>query len=532
MKIQAGNLRNKIEVQRKKWTFGLFGLVFLGLYWWLGFDGITFSDDVYYMLAGKEFWMGDFQVNEHHFSSRWGAYIPAGLMGLIFGFSPQAMSLVSLLSYGISLILLLKILPKGHSPFILSIWFITQVYFLHFLTKVYPDSLLVVCVALTFFAAIRRKEQPILGGILMSLALFIGFISKETIVFLFPFPFLLLYVDQKSNKLVWRFYLSLVVTGLIFLSLYLSYFWLAFGDPFYRISSINAGHYISEFTYADKGLGAIVERLTITPFLTFVERNYWPWLVFALPGLVRSLNSKNEKGFEVGLGFLLLLIGFWFMSSTLDFYNPIYLNPRHLIILIPALAYLISLGWESWVFSRKWKQALTTLLLMGIGLALFQNDLKNTAFLLAFIPVIWIQKIKIQTIFLGGLLILPTLFSVYYQKQVKDYSYFINTFNESIQSIDKEEIILVNNFVYFSRNMLFPDENQTQNWVAIEKLDSLKSIAPKQLKVMIYDYYLHAYPKESEDVKELEKWLQSDYQLTGRIDRKPVEIREYSKRSD
>ncbi|SDD69074.1 4-amino-4-deoxy-L-arabinose transferase [Algoriphagus faecimaris] len=524
-----GSLGEENKGNREALTFGLFGLVFLGLYWWLGFDGITFSDDVYYMLAGKEFWTGDFQVNDHHFSSRWGAYIPAGLMGLIFGFSPQSMSLVSLLSYGLSLLLLLKILPKGNSPFILCIWFVTQVYFLHFLTKVYPDSLLVVCVSLTLFAAVIRKDQPLASGVLMSLALFFGFISKETIIFLFPLPFLLFYVDQRSKMGNWGFYRSLLLTGLALSALYLGYFWLNFGDPLYRISSINAGHYISEFTYADKGLGAILERLTITPFLTFVERNYWPWLIFALPGLVWSLKSKSGKGFEIALGFLLLLLGFWFMSSTLDFYNPIYLNPRHLIILIPPLAYLISLGWNFWNSSNSWKLVLTAALIFGLGIAGFQQDFKNAGFLLAFIPVIWLRKISLQYLLLALLLVLPGLFSVYYQKQTKGYDQFISTFTESIQTAEKEEIILVNNFVYFSKDILFPQKNQTQNWVSIEKIDSLRGYPPQQLKVMIYNYYLHAYPKEAEDVRALEKWLETEYQFTDSKKEGLVEISTYSK---
>ncbi|WP_297338174.1 hypothetical protein [Algoriphagus sp.] len=513
--------------QQKSWTFGLLGLAFLGLYWWLGFDGITFSDDVYYMLAGKEFWTGDFQVNAHHFSSRWGAYIPAGLMGLIFGFSPQAMSLVSLLSYGISLILLLKILPKGQSPLILTCWFVTQVYFLHFLTKVYPDSLLVACISLALFSVSKRINHSPWNGVLLSLALFLGFVTKETIVFLFPLPFLLFYFDLKSKKINWGFYQSLALSGIVLFTLYLSYFWLTFGDPFYRISSINAGHYISEFTYADKGWKAIMERLTITPFLTFVERNYWPWLVFALPGLIRCLKSKDQEGFEIGLGFLLLMLGFWLMSSTLDFYNPIYLNPRHLIILIPTLAYLISMGWNFWTVSTRWKQALTLALLFGLGVSLFQQDFKNAGFLAAFIPIVWIKKSTFQNPILVILLGLPTLISISYQKETKEYDSFISTFNKSVQSTEKETIILVNNFVYFSKDILFPQKNQTHNWVAIEKVDSLRNVGPGKLKVMLYSYYRHAYPKEEKDVVALEKWLENDFILIDSVQKGKVTIRSF-----
>jgi hypothetical protein len=161
---------------------------------------------------------------------------------------------------------------------------------------------------------------------------------------------------------------------------YLAYFWIAFGDPLYRVSSINAGHYISEFTYADKGFWVILKRLTILPFQAFVERAYWPWLVFALPGLVFGLKDKASRSFSFAIASICLMLGFWFMSSTLAFYNPIYLNPRHLIILVPILAYLIASGWEKWQNSKAWQARIIGLLLLGVVIALLIQDWKMAAF--------------------------------------------------------------------------------------------------------------------------------------------------------
>lgn len=68
------------------------GFSFLLVYWIFGFDGITFSDDVYYLLAGQKFWKGTMEVNAYLFSTRWGAYIPSGLIGFLFGFGPHRIS--------------------------------------------------------------------------------------------------------------------------------------------------------------------------------------------------------------------------------------------------------------------------------------------------------------------------------------------------------------------------------------------------------------------------------------------------------
>src|SRR5690606_20965075 len=131
----------------------------------------------------------------------------------------------------------------------------------------------------------------------------------------------LLYFDWKKKDINRTFYLAALSTGIILSAAYLSYFWVKFGYPLHRVSSINAGHYISEFTYADKGLWSILRRLTVLPIITFVERSYWAWIVFALPGIVLGLKSKQTPALEVTLACICLLIGFWFMTSTLDFYN-------------------------------------------------------------------------------------------------------------------------------------------------------------------------------------------------------------------
>src|SRR5690606_28316447 len=153
----------------------LAGVLFLFCYWLVAFDGITFSDDVYYLLAGSRFWQGTMEADSYHFSTRWGAYVPSGMIGMIVGFDAHRISLISLLAYIGALAMMVKVLPKESNPWILVIWFSTQVYFLHFLTKVYPDSLLVFWTALVPFSAVYRRERPILAALGVISRLFFGF---------------------------------------------------------------------------------------------------------------------------------------------------------------------------------------------------------------------------------------------------------------------------------------------------------------------------------------------------------------------
>ncbi|GAA0880200.1 hypothetical protein GCM10009119_31700 [Algoriphagus jejuensis] len=502
-----------INKSPKKSAF-LAGAIFLLGYWLIGFDGITFSDDVYYLLAGRDFWNGTMEFNSYHFSTRWGAYVPSGLMGILLGSDPHRVSFISLLAYIGTLAMLVKILPKQYSPWVLVIWFSTQVYFLHFLTKVYPDSLLVFWTALVPFSAVFRKKHPLSASLGVIAGLFFGFLTKETIVFLAPFPVLLFLLDWKNKQLNRRFYLSLLGLGLLFGSAYMAYFWVEFGHPLYRFQSIQEGHYISEFTYADKSVWVMVKRLSLFPILTFVERSYWLWIVFAIPALVRLRKNPRSPEVEFGLAFLSLLCCFWFMSTNFQFYNPLYLNPRHLIILIPVLAFLISLGWQEWQSNPRLRWWLIVLIQFGVVISLVQLDWKMAGFQTLVGGVLIWKNLPMNKWILGAVLLVPALASIYYQGQVKAYPEFINSLRKEVKNTGNQPPILTNNFVHFSREVLFPNDPKAQELLLpIEKLDSLAPILPLEFRVYLYDYYRHAYPKEQEDIDRLEIFLQNHCRL-------------------
>jgi hypothetical protein len=515
-------------LSKAKFSAFAVGFLFLLNYWFFGFDGITFSDDVYYLLAGKNFWEGSMEVNDYHFSSRWGAYVPSGLIGYLLGFDPHRISLITLLSYSASLFILIKILPKSAPAWVLVLWFCTQVYFLHFLTKVYPDSLLVLWTCLVPVAATYRKSKPILAGIALIMSLFIGFLTKETIVLLAPLPILLFYFDWKSKSLNVPFYISLVLTGIAVGAIYLGYFWINFGDPLHRISSINAGHYISEFTYADKGFWSILRRLTILPIITFVERSYWAWIVFAIPGIAAGLKSEKTPAFEFSLAFLCLLIGFWFMTSTLDFYNPIYLNPRHLIILIPILSLLIALGWQEWKNSGKWKLYLIALLLLGTAISLFQMDLKMVAFNLALAMGVRFANLKYYPVFILLILLAPALIAIPYQQKLKQYDILIDALHTESQITDSKEPIYTHSFLDFSKEVLLSEDKSGQQLIIpLYKFPEDQALFPERLKLLIYNYYTHAYPEEQADVDAISDWLYQYYDLIETRESGNIRVSEY-----
>lgn len=513
-------------VQRNQ--ISCYAVFFLMTYWLVAFDGITFSDDVYYLFAGESFWQGTMESSDYHFSTRWGAYIPSGLIGFIFGNDPHTVSAISLISYLGTYLLLLRITKGTNALIALGIWFCTQVYFLHFLTKVYPDSVLVFWVCLVPFTAIYRHKHGFLAGLILVIALFVGFLTKETIIFLAPFPLLLGFFDYKSKRLSWRFYGAILITGIVLGVGYLSYFWIAFGDPLYRVSSINAGHYISEFTYADKGFWAIVRRITILPFQTFVERAYWPWLVFALPGFVFGLRNKASKSFSFSLAVICLILGFWFMSSTLAFYNPIYLNPRHLIILTPILSYLIASGWGNWQKSKAWQIRIIGLLVLGAVIALLSQDWKMAAFNGLLTLPIFLKNQKVRLLVLGLFLLIPAVYSIHHQRNLKQYQILIDTLSNQTQLTKDKIPIYTHSFIDFSKKVLIPNDSLAQELlIPLYQFPKVEDEFPLKMKVLIYDYYRHAYPDEQVDIDEISIWLSKNYTRIRTIENGNIQVSEY-----
>lgn len=503
--------------------------LFLVAYWGWGYDGITFSDDVFYLVTGQAFWEGNEVVNDYHFSSRIGSYVFSGFLTYLFGFSDRVGSIASLLAYLGILILTVRILDQKSRlwaiPFLL-----TQVYFLHFLTKVYPDSLLAFWVILIPIAAISRHSHPYTSALLLTLSLLVGFMTKETMVFLFPFPFLLFYLDCKSKQFG-SFHLVFISFAILFTGLYLGYYWWAFGDPLYRIQSVHEGHYISEYTFFDKDWKAMLWRVSFSPLVTFVERGYWLWVVLAMPAVVKGLKSYHRVTSEFGLALVCMLVGFWWMSTSLEYYNPLYLNPRHLIIIVPISAVLIGMGAKFWLEDSKTRNLMVLIILIGALIGILIGDWKQTAFLSLFGLILWSYTLVrpfLVNIALMVMLLLPAIYSAHYQQQLKGFTSFTKVLQNEV---NQGEVVAVNNFVAFSKEVLLPyQETQQALLFPIERLDAFEELAPVEFTLLIYAYHTHAYPKEIPDVEEfLELIAEMGYVMISEKEDKWLKVRRYGK---
>lgn len=490
----------------------LIGLLFLVIYWILGYDGITFSDEVTYLQLGHQLWSKESFISDYHFTSRWGAFLFSGFFTFLLGFSDRYASLATLAFYLVTLYVVWRISPPPFRKWAV-LFFVGNVYLLHFLTKVYPDGFLILWITLIPAVAVYRSERPFAVACVMAGAFFIGFCTKETIVFLAPYPLFLFLSDFRSNKAL-NFYCYFGAISLILAVFYLGYYQWQFGDWLYRFKSVNEGHYISEYTYHDKGIESILKRITYLPILTFIDRTYWLWWVMAIPGIYYGIKRKENIAFEFGCSALCLLLGFWLMTSTLEFYNPVYLNPRHLIILIAPLAVCIAVGTKYWLHSLQWKMALALLLILGGGYGLGFGDWKMGLFYVLFAGLIFLKKEKIRFTATAFGLILPVLFSVYYQYQLKNYPRFIQAFRTTALQATDTSPLLTHDFIYLSREVLLQNPQDQTNMTPLTDIANMIKNPPDTLTLFVYQYYRHAYPAEQEYLDEARKWIEENYDLT------------------
>ena len=494
--------------KNSKSIYFLTGSLFLIGYWIFGYDGITFSDDVYYMQFGRDFWKGLELRDSSHFTERWGAFLFSGLFTHLFGYTDRWASVPSLISYLVSFYLLLHLKNENSYRFWLTLFFCTQVYFLHFLPKVYPDSILVLWVILVPFTAVYRQKYPFWMGMTMAATFMIGFATKETMVLLLPFPFLIFFFDWKNGNNL-SFYKWFGAWSILILGIYFFINFIKYQNAFFHIDAIHSNYYTWEFSYHDKGWDPIFKRITHEPILVFVLRSFWIWIVFSISGMVIGISTKEKIVFEFAMAALCLIFGFWFMSSSLEFYNPIYMNPRHLIILVGPLSVLVAMSAKDWINKPHWKIRISVLIALGIFVGFILKDLKMAAYItgmgLLFIFFSDHQLFKPAFVLL---MIFPVVASIYFQIETKNYPHFKEQFNQYVSSTDTQTPIITNNFVYSSREILLSDAPALpKNLCQVGDWEKIMSQNPGVFKLFVYKYYQHAYPEEQEFLTSFDSWL-------------------------
>ncbi|GGF29667.1 hypothetical protein GCM10011339_17350 [Echinicola rosea] len=103
------------------------------------------------------------------------------------------------------------------------------------------------------------------------------------------------------------------------------------------------------------------------------------------------------------------------------------------------------------------------------------------------------------------LLLFPVLASTAYQKELKNYDHFKSIFHKTLSSCEADAPLISHDFVVRSGEVLVGEYDRHLPLYSIQELTKKSATdgLPQKFTILIYSYYLHAYPEEGAFIKEV-----------------------------
>lgn len=320
-------------------------LVLLTLSHLLGYSGHFGFDDMHYANLAKELKEGHFDPNDH-FSYRLLLLTFTAISYSILGINDLASSLPSML-FSASCLWVVYLLLRKQSSISVAIGLALTLgseWYLFYSDKLMPDLAVTMGACFAYLAVYRQyylqTTNTTKNGLLLALALFLGFNSKGTILLLLPW-LLFIFINDLRLKRNQKFWLTAAGSGLLLLILYFGSLWYLFDDAFIRFKALETNSYLNRCSYGSQSLKILVERLTSGFWgMSYREGLLFPFLLLA-PYFVSFrgnwLNLKKPLQF-FSLSAIILLLSACFMSISLKTYNPMCLDIRHYLFVFPMVA--------------------------------------------------------------------------------------------------------------------------------------------------------------------------------------------------
>lgn len=332
---------------------------------------------------------GKFPI-ENHFAYRFALVLPTSLSYLLLGVNDLASSIPPLLA-AIGILYFVSLFLRNESKWVLFLALSICTFspwFLRYSTMLMPD----IYVCLGFVSALyflwKAQEESVhqkTAALGFCLSLFFGFLAKGTIVLILPTLLLILLINVFQRKNV-TFWIWSGIFGIGLLAMYFFGIYLLSNDPFMRFKVIGENTYLNRCSYAAQNSSILLKRISID-FLKMIQRDHlllnYLFLGFTLLYLLwkQKFEVKKNSHFTILAGVTLLLSAN-FMSISLEAYNPMCLDIRHYLYLIPIGSISLALLLLNTEFQKlKWG----LLLVPPLGL-LISYQLGNPDFFILTLP--------------------------------------------------------------------------------------------------------------------------------------------------
>lgn len=471
------------------------------LYHLFGYTGHFGFDDIHYAELANSLLNGSIDFGDHY-AYRFPVVLFTALSYLFFGISDFASSLPAMaITIAILIIVFNTLRAHGPKTIIIGLSLTTfSNWFLFYSDKLMPD----IYVALSVLAALSilhrykfksKKNKAAPFALLFTFALLFGFMSKGTITLMLPLLVFLLITDiiQKRDLKFWAYSL---ISGLVFLALYLMIIRVLTGNVMERFDAIADNSYLNRCSYDQQSLNILLKRI----FFGFFELSIFQALatgfifVFAILFQRKGLRFFSfDDSFSFFLvSSIILFLSSNFMSISANSYSPMCLDPRHYLFLVPVASIPASRIIAGFLTSKQHGLQIIIALLCISAISFF---LEGQTFILLYLPLLGLFALyyftrnsqELQYLFIAlfsVILLMIPLDMVRHAQKVK-YRVQRDIVREHVLDSNSACIIVTNEvqkrlLCYYSGF----DEDQSSRFLSYEEFEDHKTGAEERLLLL------------------------------------------------
>jgi len=328
-------------------------IVFLFLHHVYGYFGHYGYDDIMgYAYYAKKWADGQlFYLNDDFFSYRWGFISLTAFFYALFGMGDMVSAIAPTLICLATVLLIFKV-TDSFRPEVGAIAagiYIVDNWTLFYADKIMPDTT-VAFWAFASFAVIHQvkfKDWSMLkSGFLLAACLLMGYMTKQTILLLLPaFGGLFLWHMYKGKQRL--FWISTTVSSILLGIAYLGFIYYLTGDPLMRFRVAEAGHAanlgrsFAFCNYAAQSVWVVLDRISLGFVKMLLSSGLMLSVSLAIAAIIVVHRSRVEQGEEIkywGYVLILALLSANFMTTSYKAYQPMCLDVRHFLFLVPIAA--------------------------------------------------------------------------------------------------------------------------------------------------------------------------------------------------
>jgi hypothetical protein len=183
-----------------------------------------------------------------------------------------------------------------------------------------------------------RRMPATVAGIFAAASLFLAFNSKGTLILIAPLFLVYLLFDLSVKR--WSFWRTFIPGSVVLLGLYFLASAIVVGTPLARFQAIEGTHYLNPCSYDVLPFDVLVDRLTWGFYGLLKASGLLVHAVFALSALLLyAIKPHADRAMLVYPATVLgCLLSINFMTISLVSYNPVCLDPRHILLFSPIVS--------------------------------------------------------------------------------------------------------------------------------------------------------------------------------------------------